>query len=107
MRGHTKTTASPRGRRALIYARQPPLAQVRNNTESTARQYGLSELAARLGWAAAGIEVIDTDLGLSAQLTQGRAGFKEVLPRVCLAEAGALFPLVGSRLARSSAHLAD
>ncbi len=106
MKGHTKITASHLGRRALIYVRQSTLAQVRNNTESTARQYGLSELAARLGWAAAGIEVIDTDLGLSGQLTEGRAGFKEVVGRVCLGEAGAIFGLEVSRLARSSADLA-
>jgi DNA invertase Pin-like site-specific DNA recombinase/predicted DNA-binding transcriptional regulator AlpA len=106
MRGHTKITASHLGRRALIYVRQSTLAQVRNNTESTARQYGQSELAARLGWAAADIEVIDTDLGLSGQLAEGRAGFKEVVGRVCLGEAGAIFGLEVSRLARSSADLA-
>src|SRR5258708_1332495 len=87
-------------------ARQPPLAGGPNNPGSPARQYGLSELAARLGWAAAGIEVIDTDLGLSGQLTEGRAGFKEVVGRVCLGEAGAIFGLEVSRLARSSADLA-
>jgi DNA invertase Pin-like site-specific DNA recombinase/predicted DNA-binding transcriptional regulator AlpA len=106
LRGHTKITPSHLSRRALIYVRQSTLAQVRNNTESTARQYGLSELAARLGWAAAGIEVIDTDLGLSGQLAEGRAGFKEVVGRVCLGEAGAIFGLEVSRLARSSADLA-
>jgi DNA invertase Pin-like site-specific DNA recombinase/predicted DNA-binding transcriptional regulator AlpA len=106
MRGHTKITASHLGRRALIYVRQSTLAQVRNNTESTARQYGQSELAARLGWAVADIEVIDTDLGLSGQLAEGRAGFKEVVGRVCLGEAGAIFGLEVSRLARSSADLA-
>jgi DNA invertase Pin-like site-specific DNA recombinase/predicted DNA-binding transcriptional regulator AlpA len=106
LRGHTKITPSHLSRRALIYVRQSTLAQVRNNTESTARQYGLSGLAARLGWAAADIEVIDTDLGLSGQLTEGRAGFKEVVGRVCLGEAGAIFGLEVSRLARSSADLA-
>src|SRR5260370_1315281 len=65
-----------------------------------------ADLAARLGWAAAGIEGIDTDLGLPGQLTEGRAGFKEVVGRVCLGEAGAIFGLEVSRLARSSADLA-
>ena len=106
MRGHTKITASHLSRRALIYVRQSTLAQVRNNIESTARQYGLTGLAARLGWAAADIEVIDTDLGLSGQLAEGRAGFKEVVGRVCLGEVGAIFGLEVSRLARSSADLA-
>jgi excisionase family DNA binding protein len=106
MRGHTKISASHLARRALIYVRQSTLAQVRHNTESTARQYGLTELAARLGWAAVDTEVIDTDLGLSGQLTEGRAGFKEVVGRVCLGEVGAIFGLEVSRLARSSADLA-
>jgi DNA invertase Pin-like site-specific DNA recombinase/predicted DNA-binding transcriptional regulator AlpA len=106
LRGHTKITASHLSRRALIYVRQSTLAQVRNNTESTARQYGLTGLAARLGWAVADIEVIDTDLGLSGQLAEGRAGFKEVVGRVCLGEVGAIFGLEVSRLARSSADLA-
>jgi hypothetical protein len=39
--------------------------QVREHTESTARQYGLAEEAARLGWLATDIEVVDADLGLS------------------------------------------
>ena len=37
-------------RLALFYIRQSSLAQVRNNTESTARQYALADEAVRLGW---------------------------------------------------------
>ncbi|HYU84294.1 MAG TPA: recombinase family protein [Kribbellaceae bacterium] len=92
-------------RRALIYVRQSTLAQVRNNTESTARQYGLAEEAARLGWATTDIEVIDADLGLSGRSTEGRTGFKEIVGRVCVGEVGAIFGLEVSRLARSSADL--
>jgi hypothetical protein len=36
---------------ALIYLRQSSMTQVRENTESTARQYALAEVAVRLGWA--------------------------------------------------------
>src|SRR6266545_3130393 len=80
LRGESKITSSQLGRVAIIYVRQSTLAQVRGNTESTARQYGLAAEAARLGWAASAIEVIDADLGISG---------REV-----------------SRLARSSADLA-
>jgi DNA invertase Pin-like site-specific DNA recombinase len=105
MRGQTKISSSHRSRRALIYVRQSTMAQVRNNTESTARQYGLADMAASLGWATADIEVVDADLGLSGRSAEGRAGFKEVVGRVCLGEVGAIFGLEVSRLARSSADL--
>jgi DNA invertase Pin-like site-specific DNA recombinase len=105
MRGHTKITPSHLARRALIYVRQSTMAQVRHNTESTARQYGLAGMAASLGWAAVDIEVIDADLGLSGRSAEARAGFKEVVGRVCLGEVGAIFGLEVSRLARSSADL--
>jgi DNA invertase Pin-like site-specific DNA recombinase len=82
------------------------MAQVRGNTESTARQYGLAGEAARLGWAALDIEVIDTDLGLSGRSADNRIGFKEIIARVCLGEVGAIFGLEVSRLARSNADLA-
>ena len=106
LRGESKITSSQLGRVAIIYVRQSTLAQVRGNTESTARQYGLAAEAARLGWAASAIEVIDADLGISGRSAEGRAGFKELVARVCLGEVGAIFGLEVSRLARSSADLA-
>ena len=105
VRGQVKITPSHLSRLGLVYVRQSSLAQVRDNTESTARQYGLVEEAARLGWAASAIEVIDADLGLSGRSADNRAGFKEVVARVCLGEVGAIFGLEVSRLARSSADL--
>ncbi len=62
--------------------------------------------AARLGWPASGIEVIDQDLGLSGRTAAHRDGFKQLMGRVCLGEVGAIFGLEVSRLARSSADLA-
>lgn len=105
LRGESKITASHLGRVAIIYVRQSTLAQVRGNTESTARQYGLATEAARMGWAASAIEVIDADLGISGRSTDNRAGFKEIVARVCLGEVGAIFGLEVSRLARSNADL--
>ena len=80
--------------------------QVREHTESTLRQYDLTGQAARLGWAAADIEVIDADLGLSGRSASHREGFKQLVARVCLGEVGAVFGLEVSRLARSNADLA-
>jgi DNA invertase Pin-like site-specific DNA recombinase len=106
IRGEQKVTRSHLERAAIVYVRQSTLVQVREHTESTARQYGLAELAARLGWPAGGIEVIDADLGLSGRSATHRDGFKQLVARVCLGEVGAVFGLEVSRLARSNADLA-
>ena len=105
MRGDTKIRPSHLGRAALIYVRQSTIAQVRNNTESTTRQYGLAAQAAQLGWPDPAIEVIDADLGISGRHASNRQGFKDLMGRVCLGEVGAVFGLEVSRLARSSADL--
>ena len=105
MRGTHKITGSHLERLALIYLRQSSMAQVRENTESTARQYALADEAVRLGWSASQVEVIDADLGLSGRSAANRSGFKDLLGRVCLGEVGAIFGLEVSRLARSSADL--
>jgi len=106
IRGEQKVTAPHLERAAIVYVRQSTLMQVREHTESTARQYGLAEMAARLGWPAGGIEVIDADLGLSGRSASHREGFKQLVARVCLGEVGAVFGLEVSRLARSNADLA-
>src|SRR6266853_2725200 len=106
MSAPNKITPSHLSRKAIVYVRQSTMAQVREHTESTARQYALVEEAARLGWAAAHIEVIDCDLGLSGRSADHRSGFRDLVSRVCLGEVGAIFGLEVSRLARSSADLA-
>ena len=105
MNGEAKITGVHRDRLAVIYVRQSTLAQVREHTESTMRQYALAEEATRLGWAADAVEVIDADLGVSGRSVEGRDGFKALVARVCLGEIGAVFGLEISRLARSSADL--
>src|SRR2546429_411417 len=80
--------------------------QVREHTESTLRQYALADTAIALGWAARDVEVIDRDLGLSGTSAAHRAGFRELMSRVCLGEIGAVFGLEISRLGRSNADLA-
>src|SRR5260370_24509589 len=100
-----KITAAHLERSAVVYVRQSTIAQVREHTESTARQYALAQEAARLGWSAARISVIDADLGISGRTASARSGFKELVGRVCVGEVGAILGLEVSRLARSSADL--
>ena len=106
IRGEQKVTRSHLERAAIVYVRQSTLMQVREHTESTLRQYDLAAQAARLGWAAGDIEVIDADLGLSGRSATHRDGFKQLVAQVCLGEVGAVFGLEVSRLARSNADLA-
>src|SRR5438093_1149787 len=93
MRGEWKITPAHLDRTAMTYLRQSTLMQVREHGESTARQYGLAGEAARLGWPAVRIEVIDADLGLSGRTATRREGFKQLLGQVCLGEVGAVFGL--------------
>src|SRR5215469_14239783 len=101
----SKITATHLERLAVVYVRQSTIAQVREHSESTARQYALAQEAARLGWSAARIAVIDADLGVSGRTASARSGFKELVGRVCVGEVGAILGLEVSRLARSSADL--
>ena len=105
MNGASKIRSAHRERLAIIYVRQSTLAQVYGHTESTARQYALADEATRLGWEASRIVVIDADLGVSGRTASARAGFRELVGRVCVGEVGAILGLEVSRLARSSADL--
>jgi len=104
--GAVKIAGGHRDRLAVVYLRQSSMAQVRGHTESTMRQYGLVEEAVRLGWAREAVVVIDTDLGVSGRWGVARAGFAELVARVCTGEVGAVFGLEISRLARSNAEVA-
>lgn len=104
--GTSKITASHRSRTAAIYLRQSTLVQVRDNTESTLRQYALGDEAVTLGWDHEDVLVIDADLGVSGKFGQVREGFRDLVAKVCLGEVGAVFGLEVSRLARSSADFA-
>jgi DNA invertase Pin-like site-specific DNA recombinase len=106
MNVETKISGAHLARLAVIYLRQSSMAQVREHTESTTRQYGLVEDAVRLGWARRDVVVIDTDLGVSGRFGVVRAGFTELVSRVCSGEVGAIFGIEISRLARSNAEVA-
>ena len=89
-------------RRAIVYVRQSTTAQVRENKESTARQYALVERARELGWSGDAIITIDEDLGQSGATTEGRPGFRRLCETLAHGDAGAVFALEVSRLARCS-----
>lgn len=99
--GTAKIRADHLDRRALIYVRQSTLMQVRENTASTARQYDLVHRALELGWPREQILVVDQDQGRSGSSTVGREGFQLLVAEVGLGQAGAVFSLEASRLARS------
>ncbi len=95
-------------RTAYIYIRQSTLQQVRNNIESSRRQYELEDRAKELGFQT--VIVIDDDLGISGSGSQQRPGFARLLNAVCNGEVGAVFALEASRLARNNRdwhHLID
>jgi len=95
-------------RSAFVYIRQSTLQQVRNNTESSRRQYALEGRAKDLGFKT--VVVIDDDLGISGTGCRERPGFARLLAAVCNGEVGAVFALEASRLARNNRdwhHLID
>jgi hypothetical protein len=51
MNGEAKISSVHRDRLAVFYLRQSSMAQIREHTEFTTRQYGLVDKAVRLGWA--------------------------------------------------------
>jgi len=99
-----RLTGSHLDRLAVVYLRQSSPTQVRLNTRSTERQYGLADEAARLGWERERIVVVDGDLGISGRDAHLREGYKEMVGRVCLGEVGAIFGLEVSRLGRNNAE---
>ena len=96
-----KIQAEHLGRRALIYVRQSTLTQVKKNVGSKARQYDLVQRALDLGWMREQIVVVDQDQGRSGASAEGRDGFQQLVAEVGLGQAGAVFSLEASRLARS------
>src|SRR5262249_5834682 len=93
---------------AYVYVRQSSAHQVRHHQESRQRQYGLADRARAMGFAKT--VIIDEDQGKSGSGLQDRPGFGELLAAVCRGDAGAVFALEASRLARNNRdwyHLID
>ena len=96
-----KVSAGHLKRNAFLYVRQSSLRQVRENTESAARQYALRQKATELGWHADQIVVIDEDQALSAASSAEREGFQRLVAEVGMGHAGLVLGLEVSRLARN------
>jgi len=93
----TKITSDHLARSAYVYVRQSSMDQLLHNPESRRRQYALTTRARALGWQ--NVIVIDDDLGRSGGGT-ARPGFERLLVGICSGDAGAVFALEASRLAR-------
>jgi DNA invertase Pin-like site-specific DNA recombinase len=102
VRASAKLQAHHLDRLAIVYVRQSSPQQVLDHKESTARQYGLVDLAVELGWATDRIEVIDEDQGHTGSTAQGRHGFHRLLAEVGLDHVGIILGIELSRLARSN-----
>ncbi len=108
--GQQKITANHLERLACIYIRQSSREQVLRHQGSQLNQYQLGERATGLGWAKERVQVIDSDLGLSARDSAARSGFKELVAAVSLGHVGIIFGYEVSRLARNNSdwyHLLD
>ena len=99
----SKISAKHLQRTAYIYVRQSTPQQVQKNLESQENQKALAQRAISLGWSPGKVQVIDADLGLSGQSTEGREGFRELTSEVSLGHAGIVFAYEASRLARNNA----
>src|ERR1019366_825891 len=99
---HHKVQAEHLSRNAFLYVRQSTPRQVRENVESTKRQYGLRDQAIALGWATEQIVVIDCDQGQSGSSAVAREGFQKLVTEVSMNRAGIVMGLEVSRLARNS-----
>ncbi len=74
---------------------------VLTNVESQKIQRAMRENARRLGWDESAIEVVETDLGLSAKSTEGREGYKRLLSDVALGRVGLVLSYESTRLSRN------
>jgi DNA invertase Pin-like site-specific DNA recombinase len=88
-------------RLAIVYVRQSSPHQTLANRESLKLQYDLQNQAAAAGWPTSQIRVIDTDLGRTGRVAEGRAGFQELVDLVNQGRVGIIFAYDVTRLARN------
>src|SRR3954451_3548339 len=87
-RAPEKVLARHCDRHAVVYVRQTTLRQVEQNRESTRLQYGLAEIACRLGCRRYQVVVINNDLGRSCSSTSDIPCFQRLVAEVGLAHVG-------------------
>ena len=102
MNGSGKVSARHLERLAVVYVRQSSLRQVRENRESTDRQYALRDHALSLGWPAERIVTIDADLGMSGASSGTRQGFEQLKLEIAHGRVGAVLGLEISRFSRNA-----
>lgn len=103
-----KITEQHLKRAAYIYVRQSTGHQVRHHHQGRQRQYDLDVRARKLGFSQ--VTLIDDDQGKTGSGLVERPGFATLLAAVCGGQAGAVFALEASRLARNNRdwhHLID
>jgi DNA invertase Pin-like site-specific DNA recombinase len=88
-------------RKAVIYIRQSTGHQVLTNLESQQLQHAMREHAHHLGWPDERIEVVETDMGRTAQSTERRDGSKALLAAVALGQVGMVLSYESTRLSRN------
>jgi len=89
------------GRKAVLSMRQSTGPQVLTPIESQQRQHALREHAHHLGWPDARIEVVETDMGRTAQSTERRDGSTALLAEVARGQVGMV---LSSERTRRSRH---
>src|SRR5262245_16630341 len=88
-------------RKAVIYIRQSTGHQVLTNLESQQLQHTMRAHAHHLGWPDERIEVVETDMGRTAQSTERRDGYKALLAEVALGQVGIVLSYESTRLSRN------
>lgn len=88
-------------RKAVIYIRQSTGHQVLTNTESQQLQRAMRDHAHHLGWPDERIEVVETDLGRTAQSIDRRDGYQALLAEVALGQVGIVLSYESTRLSRN------
>lgn len=100
--GQAKIRAEHRNRTAYIYMRQSTAAQVIYHRESQINQERMADRARLLGWDAAHVQIIRSDLGQSGREADNRQGFQMLLTEISLGRVGIIFGYEVSRLSRNN-----
>lgn len=101
MRRSERVTAQHLARTAMLDMRQSTPQHVLTHQERLRRHYALQPRALTLGWRAEEIDIIDTDVGLSAAAAQHREGFKAMVTQVTRGEVGIILSSEVTRLSRN------
>ncbi|MBP9764566.1 MAG: recombinase family protein [Gammaproteobacteria bacterium] len=101
MKTNSFITNNHLSKKAIIYIRQSTMHQVLTHKESLKMQYSLKDQALQYGWRKEQIEIIDSDLGVTATSSENREGFKYILAEVALEKVGIIFSYDATRLSRN------